>query len=93
MATVGYMAPEYGTEGIVFDKGDVYSFGILLMETITRKKPTDEMFYRRKKLEELGKRVDIITANQVVDANLLSILFGGNVQLPMSVPYLFCKLA
>ncbi|KAM7519032.1 hypothetical protein LguiB_017994 [Lonicera macranthoides] len=25
-------------------KGDVYSYDVLLMETLTRKKPTDEMF-------------------------------------------------
>ncbi|EOY22755.1 Uncharacterized protein TCM_014832 [Theobroma cacao] len=44
MATVGYMAPEYESTGTVSEKTDVYSFGILLMETFTRKKPTDEMF-------------------------------------------------
>ncbi|XP_052200835.1 receptor kinase-like protein Xa21 isoform X1 [Diospyros lotus] len=44
LATVGYMAPEYGTEGVVSTSGDVYSYGVLLMEVFTRKKPTDEMF-------------------------------------------------
>ena len=38
------MLAEYGFEGKVSTKGDIYSFGILLLEVITRKKPTDEMF-------------------------------------------------
>ncbi|WOH03501.1 hypothetical protein DCAR_0622899 [Daucus carota subsp. sativus] len=46
LATVGYMAPEYGREGLVSAKGDVYSYGVVLMETFTRKKPTDEMSLR-----------------------------------------------
>ncbi|KAG8365051.1 hypothetical protein BUALT_Bualt18G0062800 [Buddleja alternifolia] len=44
LATLGYMAPEYGLEGLVSTRCDVYSYGIMLIETFTRKMPSDDMF-------------------------------------------------
>ncbi|XP_061373650.1 receptor kinase-like protein Xa21 [Gastrolobium bilobum] len=70
-ATPGYIAPEYGTKGVVSIKGDAYSYGVMLMEVFTRKKPTDEMFVEglslRSWIHESMPRGII----QVVDPNLL----------------------
>ncbi|PHT49702.1 hypothetical protein CQW23_09449 [Capsicum baccatum] len=41
LATLGYIAPEYGLEGRVSTKCDVYSYGVMLLETFTRRKPNE----------------------------------------------------
>ncbi|XP_055802595.1 receptor kinase-like protein Xa21 [Solanum dulcamara] len=73
LGTLGYIAPEYGLEGIVSASGDVYSYGIMLMEVLTKRRPTDEEICN----ENLDLRKWITqsfsgTMMDVVDANLFS---------------------
>eukprot|EP01018_Ginkgo_biloba_P011087 Gb_14147 [translate_table: standard] len=42
--SVGYIAPEYGLGGRTSTKGDVYSYGIVVLELVTGNKPTSDMF-------------------------------------------------
>ncbi|KAL0843562.1 hypothetical protein Bca101_016807 [Brassica carinata] len=42
--SIGYAAPEYAMGGGISVHGDAYSFGILIFEMFSGKRPTDEMF-------------------------------------------------
>ncbi|RVX13491.1 putative LRR receptor-like serine/threonine-protein kinase [Vitis vinifera] len=71
LATIGYMAPEYGSNGIVTTSGDVYSYGIVLMETFTRRRPTDETFSEEMSMKNWVWDSLCGSITEVVDTNLL----------------------
>ncbi|KAI4326092.1 hypothetical protein MLD38_031439 [Melastoma candidum] len=41
MGTFGYVAPEYASTGMLNERSDMYSFGILIMEIISGRNPVD----------------------------------------------------
>ncbi|KAJ4723379.1 putative Receptor-kinase [Melia azedarach] len=70
--TTGYAAPEYGLGSEVSTHGDVYSYGILLLEMVTRKKPTDLMFEGDLNLHNFAKTALPDRIMDIVDPILLN---------------------
>ncbi|XP_055829115.1 LRR receptor-like serine/threonine-protein kinase FLS2 [Solanum dulcamara] len=71
IATIGYIAPEYGQDGIVSTSCDVYSFGILMMETFTRTRPSDEIFTGDMSIQRWVSDSFPSGIHKVVDSNLI----------------------
>ncbi|KAL7169698.1 hypothetical protein ACSBR2_034683 [Camellia fascicularis] len=72
--TIGYAAPEYGTGSMVSTGGDVYSYGILLLELFTGKRPTDGMFKDGLTLHKLAKLALPERVMEIVDEKLVSVV-------------------
>ncbi|KDP44790.1 hypothetical protein JCGZ_01290 [Jatropha curcas] len=69
--TIGYAPPEYGLGSEVSKQGDVYSYGILLLEMFTRKRPTDDMFKEDWNLHEFVMSAFPNRVSTIVDPILI----------------------
>ncbi|KAJ8774416.1 hypothetical protein K2173_012722 [Erythroxylum novogranatense] len=69
--TIGYIAPEYGMRSEVTIYGDVYSYGIMLLELFTGKKPTDTMFNEELNLHNFVKMALPNHVAEIVDSKIL----------------------
>ncbi|KAJ9552163.1 hypothetical protein OSB04_016208 [Centaurea solstitialis] len=70
--THGYIAPEYGYTCNVTEKSDTYSFGVILMELATGKRPTEPEYGENKEIaqwvhNEMRSKYNIIT---LVDSSI-----------------------
>ncbi|XP_042515906.1 probable LRR receptor-like serine/threonine-protein kinase At3g47570 [Macadamia integrifolia] len=70
--SIGYAAPEYGMGGRATIQGDVFSYGILLLEMFTGKRPTDQMFTDDINLHNFAKKAFPVHVMQILDLTLLS---------------------
>ncbi|TYH74833.1 hypothetical protein ES332_D05G430700v1, partial [Gossypium tomentosum] len=69
--TIGYAPPEYGMGSELSTKGDVYSYGILLLEMFTGKRPTDERFKESLSLHNFVKSTLPERITEIIDPILL----------------------
>ncbi|KAI8551452.1 hypothetical protein RHMOL_Rhmol06G0186900 [Rhododendron molle] len=69
--SVGYAAPEYGMGNEVSTSGDVYSYGILVLEMFTAKRPTYSMFIDGMTLHNFAKTALAEQVERIVDPTLL----------------------
>ncbi|KAG1362579.1 putative LRR receptor-like serine/threonine-protein kinase [Cocos nucifera] len=69
--SVGYIAPEYGLGSEVSTQGDVYSYGILLLEMFTGKRPIDETFNESLDLHQFVEMAFPTQIMNIVDPQLI----------------------
>ncbi|KAK2976301.1 hypothetical protein RJ640_002729 [Escallonia rubra] len=69
--TIGYLAPEYGMGEEVSTQGDVYSYGIMLLEMFTGKRPTDGMFKDNLSLHNYVKLALPDRVMEIVDCKIM----------------------
>lgn len=78
------LAVEYGLGNEVSTQGDVYSYGIILLEMFTGKRPTDEMFSENMNLNEYVKKALPDEVEEIADPMLLEELQLHNAQASTS---------
>ncbi|KAI7732705.1 hypothetical protein M8C21_023958 [Ambrosia artemisiifolia] len=71
--TIGYAAPEYGLGSQMTCSGDVYSFGILVLEAMTGKKPIDNIFSEGLDLHKFASMALQDHIIDVIDVNILNV--------------------
>ncbi|XP_058222990.1 putative receptor-like protein kinase At3g47110 [Rhododendron vialii] len=69
--TVGYVAPEYGMGEEISAQGDMYSYGVLLLEMFIGKRPTDCMFSDTLSLSGYTKRFLPNKVLEIVDPQII----------------------
>ncbi|XP_059070520.1 receptor-like serine/threonine-protein kinase At1g78530 [Cryptomeria japonica] len=82
--SIGYFAPEYGMGGKNSIRGDVYSYGILLLKLLTRRRPTDNMFVEGINLPKWASMDFPNKITEVVDNHLLRDVDESNKEMVLA---------
>ncbi|KDO60053.1 hypothetical protein CISIN_1g040641mg, partial [Citrus sinensis] len=73
--TLGYIPPEYGQSRMSTTRGDVYSFGVILLELVTAKEPTGPEFQEKEGANLVGwvfQKMKKQQADDVLDPTVLN---------------------
>ncbi|KAM1500608.1 hypothetical protein EV2_026635 [Malus domestica] len=68
--SIGYIAPEYALGKTISTEGDVFSFGVLLLEIVTGRRPTDILAHEGSTLHEWVKRQYLHSLDPIVQQAL-----------------------
>ncbi|XP_021731937.1 probable LRR receptor-like serine/threonine-protein kinase At3g47570 [Chenopodium quinoa] len=68
--TIGYAAPEYGLGSVVSKEGDMYSYGIVLIEMMSTIYPTNRMFEGDLDLHKYAKSALSDQLTEIIDPKL-----------------------
>uniref|UniRef100_A0A251UW39 non-specific serine/threonine protein kinase n=1 Tax=Helianthus annuus TaxID=4232 RepID=A0A251UW39_HELAN len=71
--TMGYIAPEYGLGSEMTSNGDIYSFGILVLEAMTGKHPTDDIFNEDLSLHKFASMALLDNVIDIIDVTILNL--------------------
>ncbi|AES95343.2 putative protein kinase RLK-Pelle-LRR-XII-1 family [Medicago truncatula] len=69
--TIGYAPPEYGMGSEASTYGDMYSFGMLVLEMITGRRPTDERFEDGQNLRTFAESSLAGNLSQILDQHFV----------------------
>ncbi|KAK9678029.1 hypothetical protein RND81_11G183200 [Saponaria officinalis] len=70
--TMGYMDPEYYMTNQVTEKSDVFSFGVVMLEMVTARRPIQQGKYIVKEIKTLINRTqDLYNLDDLIDPDLL----------------------
>ncbi|PKU87894.1 putative LRR receptor-like serine/threonine-protein kinase [Dendrobium catenatum] len=75
--SIGYIAPEYGMGNQISWLGDVYSYGVLLLEILTGKRPTDNSFVQGINLHKYVESAFPEMISTILDPQILQEIEDG----------------